>query len=156
MKIDLSILTQGIPVSLEYRYNPTELEINNHDIEFIEDLAFKGEAEKGDGFLLVRGVVTSRWRESCSRCLARIEREYKRDVNLSFSIEKDQSSLDFTPELREEMLLSIPVKVLCREDCKGLCSNCGANLNVDSCGCKDAADQENPFNILKKIKEEKE
>lgn len=39
--------------------------------------------------------------------------------------------------LRESVLLSLPVQPLCREDCRGLCPHCGANLNLTSCGCQE-------------------
>ena len=38
--------------------------------------------------------------------------------------------------LKEQVLLSAPVKSLCREDCKGLCAQCGSNLNLESCDCR--------------------
>ena len=37
--------------------------------------------------------------------------------------------------LREQVLLAVPLKVICREDCKGLCPHCGKNLNVEQCSC---------------------
>ncbi len=42
---------------------------------------------------------------------------------------------DLFPRVREAMILEIPIKVLCREDCKGLCPKCGANLNEETCAC---------------------
>jgi uncharacterized protein len=39
--------------------------------------------------------------------------------------------------LREQVLLALPLKVICREDCKGLCPHCGANLNDGQCSCAD-------------------
>ncbi|MGA3213436.1 MAG: DUF177 domain-containing protein [Terriglobales bacterium] len=42
--------------------------------------------------------------------------------------------------LREQVLLSVPLRLLCRDDCKGLCSQCGKNLNVGSCSCAPQAD----------------
>ena len=44
--------------------------------------------------------------------------------------------LDLTPLLREQAWIAIPMKPLCRPDCKGLCPQCGANLNRDSCTCE--------------------
>ncbi len=38
--------------------------------------------------------------------------------------------------LREQVLLATPVRALCREDCKGLCPQCGLNLNVEQCNCE--------------------
>lgn len=43
--------------------------------------------------------------------------------------------VDFTEVVRGELNLAIPYRVLCREDCKGLCPRCGANLNEGACGC---------------------
>jgi DUF177 domain-containing protein len=42
---------------------------------------------------------------------------------------------DIFPRVREALLLELPIKLLCREDCKGLCPRCGANLNRDACAC---------------------
>ncbi len=49
----------------------------------------------------------------------------------------DTVSLDLTTDVREMVLLSIPLKLLCKEDCKGLCPHCGANWNHESCECKE-------------------
>jgi uncharacterized protein len=43
--------------------------------------------------------------------------------------------LDLAHMLREQFYLAMPMRPLCREDCRGLCPQCGTNLNVDSCGC---------------------
>jgi uncharacterized protein len=43
--------------------------------------------------------------------------------------------LDLAPAIREQILLSLPVAPLCREDCKGLCPRCGKDLNDGECGC---------------------
>ena len=60
----------------------------------------------------------------------------------SFSLEDadqdwfDGKTIDFDPILREQLLLALPMQVLCREECKGLCSVCGQDLNVKNCGCE--------------------
>lgn len=43
--------------------------------------------------------------------------------------------------VREQIYLMIPIKSLCKEDCKGLCSGCGANLNYEKCNCKEQIDE---------------
>jgi uncharacterized protein len=48
-------------------------------------------------------------------------------------------TIDFDPILREQLLLALPMHVVCREECKGLCSVCGQDLNVKSCGCEQKA-----------------
>ena len=44
-------------------------------------------------------------------------------------------NLDVDQLVCNELLLSLPMKVLCREDCKGICNRCGANLNIETCDC---------------------
>lgn len=53
--------------------------------------------------------------------------------------------------LRESVLLSLPVQPLCREDCRGLCPHCGANLNLTSCGCQEP-DVDLRLQILRKLR----
>lgn len=47
-----------------------------------------------------------------------------------------QTELDIRTEIRDALLLAVPMKLLCREDCKGICQGCGANLNNEECRCK--------------------
>jgi uncharacterized protein len=49
-----------------------------------------------------------------------------------------EARYDLFPRVREELILDMPIKLLCREDCKGLCSKCGADLNEGACGCPGA------------------
>jgi len=43
--------------------------------------------------------------------------------------------IDLSPPIREQLLLALPTKPLCAENCRGLCPRCGANLNLGACGC---------------------
>lgn len=52
----------------------------------------------------------------------------------------DHMHLDLDPLIGEDVVLAMPPRWLCRPDCKGLCSSCGADLNLGPCGCKPAAD----------------
>lgn len=51
----------------------------------------------------------------------------------------EDGMIDLAPLVRELSLLSLPIKVLCKPDCHGLCQECGANLNLGECGCPDEA-----------------
>jgi uncharacterized protein len=50
----------------------------------------------------------------------------------------EDGMIDLAPLVRELSLLAVPIKVLCREDCQGLCQECGANLNLGDCGCAES------------------
>jgi len=111
----------------------------------------------------------------CDRCLTPFEFfiEHRFEVrlqpvsSLNFEEEKELSEeemdvsfyqgswISFYEILREEIFLSLPVKKLCKEDCKGLCPICGKNLNTGSCDCKPYK-KESPFAILKTLLKNKE
>jgi uncharacterized protein len=50
-------------------------------------------------------------------------------------ISADAKELDITDDIRDTLLLALPMKMLCTEDCRGLCAGCGANLNEEPCRC---------------------
>jgi uncharacterized protein len=52
----------------------------------------------------------------------------------------DGERVDLEPLFREELVLAVPYAPLCKEDCKGLCSQCGADLNSGACGCRPPID----------------
>jgi uncharacterized protein len=122
----------------------------------------------------VHGEVATRLRLGCSRCLNEYEMAiaspftifYTRatDLPLDEEVELAEEDLvsatyqgdeiDLTPEIAEQVLLEIPFKPLCREECRGLCAVCGADLNVTECGC-DRRDTSLTFSALKDFKAEK-
>jgi uncharacterized protein len=59
--------------------------------------------------------------------------------------------IDISPEVREFLLLAIPWKILCKEDCKGLCPSCGVNWNEKECECS-FAEVNDRWSALKKLK----
>jgi len=77
------------------------------------------------------------------------ERELEDDDLTTAFYENDE--IDLGHLMQEQFYLSLPMKPLCRDDCKGLCVVCGTNLNLETCGCK--RDWEDPrLAALKKLK----
>ncbi|MFQ5788358.1 MAG: DUF177 domain-containing protein [Thermodesulfobacteriota bacterium] len=99
----------------------------------------------------VRGIINFSIRSSCARCLVQVESVIEPEINLVLTPdrvpgeEEDNvdyetyigDEIDLSNYLREIIVISIPVKILCVEECRGLCSKCGTNLNIDSCSCED-------------------
>jgi len=136
--------------------------IRNYEVNGIVDITGGGSMVQGrvrlmrtDRSILVKGTLHTEVEVTCSRCLSlfscpltlNIEEEYfpTTDVvsgaSLSlpeepgwFTIDK-YHILDLTEAIRQYALMIIPMKPLCREDCGGLCPNCGHNLNDGPCGC---------------------
>ncbi len=132
--------------------------------------------------LLVSGRAEVTVGVPCSRCLAQVPVKLDLAVEKAFPIEKayetgneaqadggsgddglerqayvDGRSLDVDRMMYAEMLVAWPMKVLCKEDCKGICSKCGANLNEAQCDCdRHVADQrmaafQDVFNKFKEV-----
>jgi uncharacterized protein len=105
--------------------------------------------------VFIRGNLSVVLQVNCSRCLedaqvsavsdfiytlvpAKSETEKERELNAE-DLETcyyDGEFVDLTPLICEQIILQIPIKALCREECKGLCPQCGANLNTASCNCR--------------------
>lgn len=60
--------------------------------------------------------------------------------------------IDLSFYAKEQFLLSIPIKLLCKDDCKGICPKCGANLNLEKCECNRGDFKKSPFSVLKNQK----
>ncbi len=106
----------------------------------------------------VRGRVEAVARLECVRCLAtfdrpveaelivyadrgggsRLERELEDGEYMKFH---DGRSLDLREETREALLLELPITPHCREECRGLCPGCGADLNQGACGCLESRER---------------
>ena len=61
-----------------------------------------------------------------------------RTEDLEFSL-YDGDQVDLAPLVAEQLILALPSRALCREDCQGLCARCGINLNLHKCECEQAA-----------------
>ncbi len=91
--------------------------------------------------LIVMGKLSSTISFKCSKC-GEFFPEKVEETEFAYNIEvKDiNESVDLTPYMREAIILGFPNYPVCRTDCKGLCSQCGVNLNKDTCECKPPAD----------------
>lgn len=105
---------------------------------------------KGNQELQITGKMSFQAVIPCSRCLTdvttEIDLDFERNADMKLSasdkIEEldeqnfiDGYNLDVDKLVYGEILINWPVKVLCKENCKGLCNTCGANLNLQTCGC---------------------
>jgi uncharacterized protein len=109
----------------------------------------------------VRGKLATTLEMSCARCLEPITEDVRREFDLLYRPQgadagRDEISVtDAEAEIsyyegegislddvvREQVLLAAPLKAICREDCKGLCPHCGANLNEQQCSCPTSIDE---------------
>ena len=98
--------------------------------------------------LVVRGTLSVDLGLTCARCSGKFSTTVSDSGFLrAYPVSKDTDSVDITADMREDLLLHIPVFPVCSEGCRGLCAQCGADLNKGSCGCE-AGERPNPWSAL--------
>jgi uncharacterized protein len=86
--------------------------------------------------LVVRGKLSTQLDLRCTRCSEFFSTTVAvSDFLRAYPAPEGVDAVDVTEDLREELLLQIPGFPVCSEECKGLCVQCGADLNKGSCGC---------------------
>ena len=105
----------------------------------------------------IKGEVSVRLQLLCARCLEAVKQSIEKSFELLYrpqGTDAGRAELSVTTAeaeigyyqgegvlledvLREQILLDVPLKVICREDCKGLCAHCGKNLNEGACSCSE-------------------
>ncbi len=142
--LDISKLLSGEKSEISFELGPIPFSGGSDPIS-VSSLHFSGSVRDISGFLRLIGKVEGVFSAPCGRCLA--------PVNEKFSIELDLSVVTSPCESEEEIILAegqkidlgaiadetalihLPLRLLCREDCKGLCPKCGADLNSGPCNC---------------------
>jgi uncharacterized protein len=98
--------------------------------------------------LIVRGTLSVDLDLKCTRCSEFFSTTVTdSDFLRAYSASEDTDSVDITEDMREDLLLYIPAFPVCSEECKGLCAQCGADLNKGICDC-DTGERPNPWLAL--------
>jgi uncharacterized protein len=120
------------------------------EIKPLSDFIFNGKIENKGDLLVLTGTVKGSLELICSRCLkpftwnfdADIFETYTNHPEIAAADEYEEINLftgdeiDLLPQILKQVFLEIPMKILCKPDCLGLCSKCGADLNLGDCGCE--------------------
>lgn len=98
----------------------------------IGPVSVEGMIRRVDDDASFEGAAKGKWRFECTRCLAPVDGDWNERIEALVSI--DKGPLDLTEDVRQSIALAQPMKVVCKPDCKGLCSVCRANRNLKDCG----------------------
>ena len=164
MKLDITRGIQGKgmqdPFELEETWD--EESWGGDTVTFPQPVRLSGSYLIAEDTVVVQAVAQARVQSRCARCLAPAFTEVSVPVNEAFLRRKEGEAvptdpdtytyegheIDLTDAVRACVLLEVPAKVLCREDCRGLCPICGADLNVSPCTCQKDSARRNPFSAL--------
>lgn len=152
MRIDLSDIIssedkemskQAVIELMTFRSRLGQFPIKKH-APFV--LTFTNEKNKR---LFIQGETEVTITIPCDRCLEEVDRVFHIKIEKQLDLVEDEAewdmeesnymmgtNLDVDQLIFGEILVSWPMKVLCREDCKGICKRCGANLNLTECQCQ--------------------
>ena len=152
MVLDMTPVLSGAADTLEFEFSfvPAAdglLSSVYGDIDFTEPVMVKGLVKNMAGYMLLSAFVTVRYTTACARCAepvcSELEISFEKDIaSGDVSRENDDyifiedNKLDLLPPVEEQLMLEMPSKTLCREDCLGLCPKCGKNLNEGPCTCE--------------------
>jgi uncharacterized protein len=115
--------------------------------------------ENASGVLVVRGPAETALQLTCHRCLTVWTETLAVEITEAlgfdddgdgYALEKDTADLE--PVLRDALLLEVPLRPMCRDDCRGLCATCGADLNTATCPGHDE-ESISPFAALRDLLE---
>jgi uncharacterized metal-binding protein YceD (DUF177 family) len=101
--------------------------------------------------LVVHGKLSTTVRLECNRCLKTYDHPVEiQDYRFAAEVKGDET-VDLTESIREDIILTLPMKRLCAPECKGLCPVCGRDRNVSECNCKTSG-RPSPFSQLDSLK----
>jgi len=150
MQINLeSIPLEGIKI--DTRESTDVLSIKEKNVKFGQDLLVSITVHLTNDTLLVKGTLEANIEVNCARCLKKLGLKI---INDNFSFDKDvkgEKVVDIIDEIREGIILLLPVKILCNSNCKGLCPSCGEDLNQKECSC-DKKNKDIRWSDLNKLK----
>ena len=158
---------QRIVVSKTYAVG--EVDYRGAEFRQVGPLKVGAVAELEGQEIRIRGHLEGRLEATCARCLGRAEIPVNHDFDLRYrplrriareeeiEIPRDELEVGFyagegivlEDVVAEQVILSVPMKVVCGPDCQGLCPTCGANRNLEPCRCVTAPRAESPFASLK-------
>ena len=149
MKIQVGGMSEGVH---QYRFQVTASELGLGK-DFPDDVNVEATLDKtGSQIFLNAGIRTVASFE-CDRCVTQFEAALSSSYKLYYVWDRAEvgrfdpsefqvipaglNVIDISEDVRQTILLSVPLKLLCRDGCKGLCPHCGKNSNETSCSCTD-------------------
>src|ERR1041384_1723307 len=135
----MKINVKRIPVDGEFlraTEPPSIMDLDEPDVHFKHDVAYDFLAQIQGDALLVTGTLRTPATLRCSRCLVIFEQPLVVSQFVFHQELQAEDFVDLTPNIREDIILELPQRALCQDDCRGLCPQCGKNLNEGPCRCR--------------------
>ena len=163
MKLDVRPMLRGERDRIEVDFELLPFEINGASID--SNVKVLGDIVDTAGYMRLSLSVSFDYSGECARCLTpvngRYETEFVRTVVSEGTLSEEQLEedideyvvlengvMDIDEQLREELILDFPMRLLCSEDCPGLCPKCGKPRREGDCGC-DLTERDPRWDVLR-------
>lgn len=139
----ISEKTESMDIDLSYDFSASKL-LQDYNIIKSSPIRFLGRIYKENDDIFIEASFSGEVIFRCSRCLDEFEKKISGDIEFDIPVTEGEDNdnvylqgdyLDLSVVVEEALAFYLPMKVLCSEECKGLCSNCGQNLNEKECSC---------------------
>jgi len=154
MRIELENL-EGRKGDFAHVYQPDDLNPVDERVKLSGPATVNGKIRLSGNEVFVNGHVDTRAQVECDRCLKPVEVPVSADFELDYITGSEYEStaaaelteaemsvsvfdgkaIDVDEIVKEQILLAVPTRMLCREDCKGICPQCGTDRNTGECSC---------------------
>ncbi len=164
MKLYRSELDKGLSKKL---FDIDTNQFNSDELKFFKNTAkCELSAERSSNGYHISGIIKIPFKQTCDKCLSNFHDLRTAELNFwltdydellqddsddVFHFSEDDNEIDLNPLIQEFIFLEKPMKSICSKDCKGLCLNCGTNLNERNCGCS-IESKDNHWEALKNLK----
>jgi DUF177 domain-containing protein len=155
MRIELDKL-EGKSSAFAHTYEPGEIVLDEENARLTEAPQIQGRLNRSGHEVRLEGTITARAEVDCDRCLKALSvpvatefdvtyvpaADYYSDARAELQEEDlrlsvfDGEAIDLDELVREQVLLAMPPRMLCTEECKGLCPVCGEDRNTKECACE--------------------
>lgn len=155
MRIELDSL-EGVSRSFAHVYGSDELEFSDERVRLIGAPEISGRMARKGRQVFLDGRLTAQAQVDCDRCLKSIDVPVRTEFSLQYVTAVDYQTMhaaalaesdlalsvfdgeaiDIDEIVKEQILLAVPTRSLCRDDCQGFCPVCGADRNLKECSCQ--------------------
>lgn len=102
-------------------------------LKFVSPFEIRAKITGSDEKVSAKITAKSSFESFCFRCLEAVKRDWVTEFMLTFDLKEYSEFIEMDGDIRQELILNLPEQILCRADCKGLCVECGINLNTQEC-----------------------
>lgn len=122
-------------VDIERKVPKEGIGLSDEEVDIQSPLHVTAHLRRVDNTIFADTHLEAEFGFLCARCLENVQQRQSRDYEFTFEIEPTVEYIDLGEEIRQEIIVENPTRVLCKPDCKGICAGCGVNLNQEQCKC---------------------